>query len=100
MIFTKIQAKMLALQNREISTLNSYLYTLYYEHIIRNIQASHVISQLSVGPENTNRAVCHAITNPYPMSRYLVGIDARIMFLLVNLVPSSVFDLVFYYLGF
>ncbi|KAJ3163139.1 hypothetical protein HDU86_002308 [Geranomyces michiganensis] len=48
-----------------------------------------------ISTTHTTRAICHALFDPYPKTRYLVGVDARLAWFL-GLLPDRVLDWAFW----
>jgi NAD(P)-dependent dehydrogenase (short-subunit alcohol dehydrogenase family) len=74
-----------------LSDMVKRLYTTQIEATRR--QAAEAVTA-SISPDYVAKAVLHALTSPNPKARYVVGMDARLLTLLVRLLPTRVLDYV------
>jgi hypothetical protein len=79
------------LQLEALSALVKNLYRTKIEATRR--QGAEAVAS-SISPDFVAKAVLHALTLPNPQARYVVGMDASIITLLVRLLPTKVLDYV------
>ncbi len=55
-----------------------------------------LLPYIALTPDATSRAILHAMNSAYPMCRYLVGLDARVLRKLHSYLPQIVLDTMLY----
>jgi NAD(P)-dependent dehydrogenase (short-subunit alcohol dehydrogenase family) len=93
-IATPIWEKGLQTANAQLERLPELARSLYASQIEATRRQGAEAVSASISPDYVARAVLQALTSPTPRARYVVGMDARLLTLLVRLLPTRVLDYV------
>jgi NAD(P)-dependent dehydrogenase (short-subunit alcohol dehydrogenase family) len=93
-ITTPIWEKGLQTANAQLEALSPLAKSLYASLIEATRRQGTEAVAASISPDYVAKAVLHALTSANPRARYVVGMDVRLITLLVRLLPTRVLDYV------
>ena len=88
----KTQMWMKSIENtrKQLSTYPEEMHVLYDKTMNKVLKAATKVSEYGISPNNVTKAVVRALYSKKPKRRYIVGLDANIMYYISKYFPESV----------